>query len=125
MKKHIDKEHEGNKDDIEFAWKVLLKHNKPLQRQLHEAVKIKNRKPNENLNSKSEFNGQRIQRVGLEKSRIEWDCKVCGATFNSKYNMNEHENKFHKRIKCSVCDYMSFGTTDLNEHSKNTQNNFV
>ena len=55
MRKHVDNEHEGNGENVEFQWKVTGTFKKPLQRQLTEAVKI-SRKPNEeNLNSKNEW----------------------------------------------------------------------
>ena len=61
MRKHVDNEHEGNGENVEFQWKVTGTFKKPLQRQLTEAVKI-SRKPNEeNLNSKNEYNGQRLR----------------------------------------------------------------
>ena len=122
MKKHIDDEHDGIKEGVDFSWRVLKKYNKPLQRQLHEAVRIQNKKPEENLNSKSEFNGQRVQRIGLEKSHIVLNCKICGATSETLYKLNEHELKFHTRMNCDEtdCGYISFGRTDLIEHKKNT-----
>ena len=71
MLKHINREHEGNNNEVKFSWQVIKKHNKPLQRQLHEAVKINNKKHEESLNSKNKFNGQRIRRIGLEKVKSE------------------------------------------------------
>ena len=58
MLKHIKEEHDGLKENIKFSWRVIRKHSKPLQRQLHEAIRIKNEKNQENLNTKFEFNGQ-------------------------------------------------------------------
>ena len=57
-----------------------MKHRKPLRRQLHEAVNINNKSPDENLNSKSEFHSQRIKRINLEN---QFDCKTCGSMSNS------------------------------------------
>ena len=68
---NINREHEGNNNEVKFSWQVIKKHNKPLQRQLHEAVKINNKKHEESLNSKNKFNGQRIRRIGLEKVKSE------------------------------------------------------
>ena len=62
MLKHINEEHDGLKENVKFSWRVIRKHSKPLQRQLHEAIRIKNKKDKENLNTKFEFNGQRITR---------------------------------------------------------------
>ena len=53
MVKHVNKEHEGNKDSVEFTWKVLRKHMKPLERQVAKAVNISKKKDEENINSKS------------------------------------------------------------------------
>ena len=55
MVKHIEKEHKDDKNEAKFTWKVLRKHTKALQRQLHEAVSISNRNEKENLNSKHEY----------------------------------------------------------------------
>ena len=92
-----------------------MKHRKPLRRQLHEAVNIKNKPSNENLNSKSEFHGQRINRVHLEKK---YDCKTCGTLESSKQNLDIHVKKFHKSIKCLQCEEMCFGESGLKEHMK-------
>ena len=115
MKKHIEKDHQGIAEGVKFAWKVLMKHRKPLRRQLHEAVNIKNKPSNENLNSKSEFHGQRINRVHLEKK---YDCKTCGTLESSKQNLDIHVKKFHKSIKCLQCEEMCFGESGLKEHMK-------
>ena len=119
MMKHITNEHDGKKDEVEFSWKVLRKHNKPLQRQLHEAVRIKNKHPEEILNSKSEFQSQRIRRIEIENS---YDCKVCSSSHKSKNAVQEHYQNFHQRYNCDQCEYKSFGSSGLLEHIKNKNN---
>ena len=116
MAKHIRNEHAGNKEGVEFVWKVLKKHNKPLQRQLHEAVRIQNKQPDENLNSKSEYLGQRIKRLCLEQAKF--NCNTCGREFNSIPQVKDHEDMFHKKMKCEKCDYNAFGSYNLNEHTQ-------
>ena len=49
MWKHVQKEHEGVSENVNFEWKVTGKFVKPLPRQLSEAISIKN------SNSKSEY----------------------------------------------------------------------
>ena len=53
MYKHVTKEHNGNVENVNFDWKVLSKHKKPLQRQLAEAINIDKKSPDVNLNSKN------------------------------------------------------------------------
>ena len=116
MVKHISIDHSGIKDGVEFAWKVLRKHSKPLQRQLHEAVRISNKKDKESLNSKSEYLGQRIKRTNLDRQENILYCKTCGLELTSKQQIEQHNIRFHKRIKCMDCDYLAFGEADLSEH---------
>ena len=116
MVKHINKEHEGNKAGVEFSWKVLRKHNKPLQRQLHEAVRIKNKTEEENLNSKAEYLGQRIKRVCLDKPEEKFNCNICGRKFLTGHEVVTHNDKFHKKVKCNKCEYISIGSYDMKEH---------
>ena len=66
IRKHIEEEHPSNKDEIKFSWKIIKKHKKPLQRQLHEAVRIKHKCEGESLNSKYEYLSQRINRINIE-----------------------------------------------------------
>ena len=121
MLKHIMLEHGGQKEGVKFSWRVLRKHDKPLQRQLHEAVRINNKSEDENLNSKSEYNGQRINRISLSSNRTQFNCDTCGHGFNSYIEKDRHTRKFHMRIDCSYngCDYISFGESGKEEHNKN------
>ena len=67
MLKHVNKDHDGDKDNVKFSFKVLKKHTKPLERQLDEAVNINNKKPAENINTKYEFNSQNLTKFRLER----------------------------------------------------------
>ena len=118
MLKHINAEHAGIKEGVEFTWKVIEKHSKPLQRQLKEAVRIKNSKIEESLNSKMEFNGQRIQRVSLEKSQKEFICNICGNSNKTVFELQEHKERFHIRKNCEFCDYIAYGQSGIKEHMK-------
>ena len=117
MLKHINDEHDGKKDDVKFTWKVLKKHFKPLERQVNEAVNINKKTDDENLNSKNEFNFQTVKRIKLDKDP-KVDCKVCGALFKNKNEMNDHMKLFHERIKCPQCEYVSYGLRNLEDHMK-------
>ena len=119
MKKHIDTDHEGNAEGVTFTWKVLMKHRKPLRRQLHEAVNINNKPSNENLNSKSEFHSQRIKRINLEN---QYNCKICGSMASSLHQVKEHERKFHTLFNCTECQQTCYGECGLREHIKNFHN---
>ena len=95
---------------------MLRKDCKPLQRQLHEAMRIKNKEEEENLNSKSEYLGQRIRRFNLDSQSYKYNCNICGRELSSKHEVSEHDDKFHKRISCDNCQYIAFGNCDLKEH---------
>ena len=116
MRKHVDNEHEGNGENVEFQWKVTGTFKKPLQRQLTEAVKI-SRKPHEdNLNSKNEYNGQRLRRLNFNEQTDQARCDVCGAMFESRNKLREHHEKFHEAFTCKMCQYTSIGNVDLKYH---------
>ena len=55
MLKHINKEHNGDKEHVKFSFKVLRKHKKPFKRQKDEAVNMNRMKPAEKLNTKYEI----------------------------------------------------------------------
>ena len=116
MRKHIEKDHKGNEDSVKFTWNVLMKHKKPLRRQLHEAVNINNKPSHENLNSKSEFHSQRIKRINLEN---QLDCQTCGSISNSVEQRKSHQKKFHTVFNCTKCHEMCYGESGLKEHMKN------
>ena len=123
MFKHVNDEHCGECDEVKFSWKVLKKHKKPLQRQIHEAVNISKKGQYENLNSKSEFNYQSVERLSLNKPKFSMTCKICGQLHRNKQEVENHEEKFHNRKLCSKCNYLSFGQRDLEEHDQNTHKN--
>ena len=91
-----------------------------MQRQLTEAVKI-SRKPNEeNLNGKNEYHGQRLRRLNIDQDeeRNKIHCDVCGALFCSSGNLEDHNERFHRQMKCKQCEYTSFGNVDLKYHKQ-------
>ena len=119
MWKHINSDHDGNINDVEFSWKVTKVSKKPLQRQLYEAVKINNKHNEENLNSKNEYNGQRLRKLEVNRD-IHFDCKVCGQLFATFQHKKTHTQMFHERIKCKQCVYEAFGESGLKEHRRTT-----
>ena len=56
-------------EDIEFRMQVLKKLKDPLTRLANEGVRIKDRKPEELLNSKSEFHQPAIVRLQVESNK--------------------------------------------------------
>ena len=67
----------SSRTDVKFTFKVLKKHKKPLQRQIHEAVNI-NRNNKESLNSLKEFIYYNPIRLTLEQMTLNpYDCKSC------------------------------------------------
>ena len=91
MWKHIQNEHENeNPEDIKFSWKISNKIRKPLERQLTESVNIARASPDENLNSKSEYNSHSIKRLSLPKENENFQCNACSAVFNKNVQLKEH-----------------------------------
>ena len=119
MWKHILKDHAGNAENVNFSWRVNRKLRKPLQRQLFEAVKISRKSPQENLNTKCEFNGQRLRKFETHTDRI-YDCHVCGQLFDDMKKVKDHNRMFHMKITCDQCFAIHFGETGLKEHFKNS-----
>ena len=90
MRKHVDKEHDGKAENVEFGFKITGKFTKPLARQIDEANRIFRKHPKENLNSKYEFNSQQTKKLVLE-SKDEYTCDGCCKGNREKYN--DIENK--------------------------------
>ena len=110
MKKHIDKEHGSVKS--EFVWNVIGTFQKPITRQLTEAVYIKNTKSSELLNLKSEYFNNNT------KYSKETMCSECGRKFARDQELSHHFKTIHERMDCTMCDYKSFGELDMKLHLK-------
>ena len=115
MWKHIESEHNGHSDDITFSWKVTKICKKPPRRQLYEAVRINRKKSDENLNTKHEYNGQRLRRLEVIQENC-FDCKICGQLFKTFHHRKTHTEMFHEKTKCNQCEYEAFGQSGLKEH---------
>ena len=66
MYKHIKKEHSEEEEKVEFEMKITGRFKTPMARQLDEAIRIQNEKPDTILNSKSEYHGPAIKRKIIE-----------------------------------------------------------
>ena len=121
MYKHIKKEHNGNMDQVKFKWKIVGSFKKPLTRQLTEAVKIRNNNGVQNLNTKHEFNAQRVNKIVIENSnpKPKFYCHVCGLLSESESERDKHDMKFHRKVKCDVCNSDFYGKWALQDHTKN------
>ena len=71
-------EHDGEKENVKFDWKITGKQDKPVPRQILEALAIDKKTEKENLNSKKEFHGQSINRIRIDKSSDSFVCNQCG-----------------------------------------------
>ena len=123
MWKHIIDEHNGDPANVSFSWKVTRKCNKPIQRQLCEAVRI-NRKPNEqNLNTKCEYNGQRLRKINIHNDKAHdyhgYNCQICGHEFVRLPEKEGHEKMFHTQKQCTYCTQVQFGERGMTEHVNN------
>ena len=66
MYKHTVKDHPDEEEKVRFGMKIVGKFQKPMNRQIDEALRIKRMNPSCLLNSKSEFHGPAIRRKTLE-----------------------------------------------------------
>ena len=112
MRKHIQSDHGDEK--CEFVWNIVKSFQKPMLRQLTEAVYINNTEVDEGLNLKTEYFQNNIK--GLKLKQEEYTCRQCSRTFNSKTDFMVHFQAVHSRISCKECDYVSFGNRDLKSH---------
>ena len=119
MNKHVMKDHEGNPTGVTFDWKIKGNHQKPLRRQLLEAILIDNKSKDVNLNSKNEYFSQSVKRIGLNSAGDKEECGYCGRKFAKIDDLQTHEENFHTKSKCNTCDYVSFGKKDLAYHTQN------
>ena len=118
MYKHVQNEHGGDVTNVNFKFQVEKTFKKPLQRQLYEAKCIDKTPEIENLNSKDEFNGQSQKTLEIcNKKRF--NCKICGQKVESLILMEQHNEKFHRKYMCNLCDYESFGKKELLDHQQN------
>ena len=74
MVKHWAKVHFNDNSAPEFQFKVIKKHNDPLSRKVHEAVRICT---HASMNSKSEWGGFKLNRLTIDESDFE---KIKGVT---------------------------------------------
>ena len=122
MYKHISKEHDSNVENVNFDWKVISKHKKPLQRQLAEAIRIDKKTPEVNLNSKNEYFKQSVKRIEIVNDGLREQCEYCSRKFNSVKELEIHEIDFHIKYSCKKCEYKAFGRKDLDHHMSSAHN---
>ena len=117
MRRHIEEEHEQESDNCEFTWKIISTFKKPMRRQLTEAVYINNTREDEILNLKNEYFSNEVKGVTLN-SRKYVTCKECAGKFENMASHQIHFKMNHERLKCSECDYLSYGKRDSDSHFK-------
>ena len=92
MLKHIEDDHEHEKDKVEFEIFVTKSFNKPISRIIDEGLRIKNRDRDTLLNSKSEHYGPSVKR---KKNNFDYGCKEKSKKDN---NLKKHKDE-HSRMK--------------------------
>ena len=75
--KHVETDHNDEKDSVEFQMRVVGRFKTALSRQIDEGVRIQRKPTNSLLNSKSEFHGPAIKRKVLETENTESNRKQC------------------------------------------------
>ena len=125
MHKHIQKEHEGKHNEVTFRWNVIGQFQKPLSRQLYEAICIDKKAEDVNLNSKNEYFRHTTKKITINKDETDQQCDFCGRVLKTMNELVKHEELFHKRIPCSKnnCDYICFGEYDLQQHKQVSHKN--
>ena len=119
MLKHVIQDHEGDSTGVTFDWKIKGKYQKPLSRQLAEAILIDKKSKDVNLNSKTEYFSHSVKGIGLYSAGDKEECGYCGRKFTKIDDLQNHEEDFHTKIKCNVCEYISYGKKDLLYHTQN------
>ena len=122
MLRHVLNEHKEDPESVEFDWKIVEKFTKPLERQLSEAISISKKDKDENLNSKSEFFRNKVQRLGIIDEEM-FICKYCSREFYEKKYLSSHIEAIHERQTCEKCNYISYGSYDMNLHIENKHEN--
>ena len=115
MRKHMEMKHEGNSQDCKFEWKIVGSFQRPIQRQLTEAVYIANTKKNAILNLENEYCSNTLKGVSLNKKDC-YECQECGRKFSMSNDLKNHFTNIHERLSCVKCDFISFGVKDLKNH---------
>ena len=89
---------------------------KPLRRLISEGVAIKNKKPEENLNSKAEFHGSSVQRLKYESE--DKHCEHCDYVCNTNSALKTHVNNHHNHLvyRCEHCEYVCKANSSLKTH---------
>ena len=118
MHKHVLEAHEGNSHDVVFDWKIVGQFQKPLTRQLAEAIKIDNKPKQESLNSKYEYFKHSVKKLELNQQDNKEECAYCGRKFKKLEDLQTHETDFHMKHKCQNCDYIGIGKKNLLYHPK-------
>ena len=118
MNKHIMEAHAGNVQEVVFDWKIIGQYQKPLSRQLAEAINIDKKSKEESLNSKHEYFKHSIKKLELNQGENKEECAYCGRKFKKIEDLQTHETEFHMEKKCQHCEYIGIGQKDLTYHTK-------
>ena len=96
LNKHIQNEHTDEKDKVNFEMHLTGIFKTPLERQINEGNRIKNKPNNILLNSKQEYHKPSVDK-SQDKSNLEFKCKNCSFKANNTKDMNKHMNNEHTR----------------------------
>ena len=117
MKQHMINDHADKQCD--FSWSIVNSFKKPILRQLTEAVNINNTVEKEQMNLKSEYFVNNINKIKLNyEDTNNFTCKICGRKFRIFHEMKKHMHAFHERLDCKNCVYKSIGAKDMELHMK-------
>ena len=48
----------------------------------------------------------------------QYKCEVCGATFNSEAELEQHNRTMHSQYKCEVCGQVFNSESELEAHNR-------
>ena len=118
MWKHAKDEHPEDAENVSFDMTIRGIFNRPLRRQISEGVAIQNKKKEENLNSKSEYNGPSVKRRTIEG--LTKFCYLCNYRCKSDIGLIKHKRTMHvtNHIQCDQCDSILNSKDNLESHNR-------
>ena len=101
LNKHLKNEHSEEENDVKFEMNLTGVFKTPLERQINEGNRIKNKQNNLLLNSKQEFHKPSVDR-NKERSIPDFKCNNCDFKVKNTKDLNVHIFKEHTELIVEV-----------------------